>query len=579
MKKIDLYEELYDKVLKETELRRPIFAYMIYKLVISNTNFIDFGKVGVYISFLNQLSRDAKHKDDLKYKVSLKDEFVYRNILHASALLWQFKRQSGEQTSLTIADICRTIDENEIDKNDNKVLIEFKEINSIKFLSHSYLGEKENTLHFQHQSFAEILLAEYYLKVFIKHAFEENIDFEEARIKLSIGMPTDQTIEFFNGLLLLLKDCVFGDINDSNTISKRELFIPLLASMAIKEHNKKLYSDRLYTKWFEDYEDKLINTNKLDSKMIENFPINQKVFDKIEKLCINIINSTKSYVIDESTRKTILFKDELVRLNNLNGKLYEIDKWFALIVGNVIATDISKMKFFNSQIDAKQLFNLIKSWNYNVGYLPSWGRSLFIGINLKNNVSPIKFSYLNLSGVDFSYSYLKMLTLNKSTLYSCNFSNSTFEFFNIIESNISGSVFDEIKIIQRTKQNVEISDIHEFHFEGDFCLTFCYFSQGVLFPKKLNTILKGKNDGLVDYSGEICQIDLRFHEERFLKEYFAPLKGIFKNIISKGHNADFIISVFKFNVLKNTKEQNETKHFIEIFKKYIYDIENELKNT
>ena len=69
---------------------------MIYKLIISNTNFIDFGKVGVYISFLNQLSRDAKHKDDCNLKVSLKDEFVYRNILHASALLWQYKRQNGE---------------------------------------------------------------------------------------------------------------------------------------------------------------------------------------------------------------------------------------------------------------------------------------------------------------------------------------------------------------------------------------------------------------------------------------------------------------------------------------------------
>lgn len=41
-----------------------------------------------------------------------------------------------------------------------------------------------------------MLLAEYYLKVFINYALNDNTSVEEARIRLNIGNPTAQTIEF-----------------------------------------------------------------------------------------------------------------------------------------------------------------------------------------------------------------------------------------------------------------------------------------------------------------------------------------------------------------------------------------------
>ncbi|MEN9908746.1 MAG: hypothetical protein RLZZ540_1895 [Bacteroidota bacterium] len=529
---------------------------MIYKLIISNSNFIDFGKVGVYISFLNQLSRDAKHKDDSNHKVSLKDEFVYRNILHASALLWQYKRQSGEQTSLTKADICRTIEEKDIDKDDRKVLTEFNDIDSIHFLSHSYLGEKENTLHFQHQSFAEILLAEYYLKIVIKYAIEENTDIEEARIRLSIGLPTDQTIDFFKGLLILLKECVTGNPQEKIVFSKRELLIPLLASMAINKHNKKLYSTRLNATWFEKHEKNIFFKNKINSDIINDFPITQNVLDKIENLCYGIINSPKTYFLAEPLRHSVLYKNELMSINNNEANVIEIDKWFALLAGNLIGSNVLERKFFNSRINAKYLFDMIRNWNHSDGYLPYWKQDLFMGINMRENNKILLYDYLNISGVDFSHSYIKQLILKNSQVRGCNFSNSFFDLFEINQSDISFTKFDNISIIE----SLDLKKGH--NFEGYFSLTFCFFSQGVLFPRKLNNILKGNDHGIINFSSNYSIINSD-NSSSFFESYILPLKGLFEYIMSKGIETDFILSSFKFefdeskDLIKNKKNDTE----------------------
>ncbi|OFX60166.1 MAG: hypothetical protein A2046_15325 [Bacteroidetes bacterium GWA2_30_7] len=569
--KIDLYKELYNKVLKESELKRPIFAYMIYKLIISNSNFIDFGKVGVYISFLNQLTRDAKHKDDCK-SVCLEDEFVYRNILHASALLWQYKRQSGEQTSLTKADICRTIEGKEIDRDDRKVLNDFKDIESVHFLSHSYLGEKENTLHFQHQSFAEILLAEYYLKVIIKYAIEESTDVEEARIRLSIGLPTDQTIDFLKGLLVLLKECALGDSNDKSVFAKRELLIPLLSSMAINKHNKKLYSTRLNTKWFEKYEDEIFSKNKLNDDIINDFPITQKEINKIEILCKKILESSKVYMLDEPSNHTILFKNELMSIHKFKRNFNEIDKWLALIAGNIIVNEIENKKFFNYNLDATYLFELIRNWNYNYGTVPYWGRELFVGINMENNVFDLVYNNLNLIHLNFSYSYFKRLVINDSNLIQCDFSNSIFEYFNIFYSGIRGLKFNNVDI-KGLLYDDSLFNSSLNRYEGRFSLTFCDISQGILFPQKLNNFLKGKKTGRINYSPDYASINYEFGDS--MKDSLLSLSGIFKQILKMGESTNFIISSFRFEKPTNNKKENILE---KIFIKMIYDLEKEIIN-
>jgi len=555
---------------------------MIYKLIISNTNFIDFGKVGVYISFLNQLSRDAKHKDDCNLKVSLKDEFVYRNILHASALLWQYKRQNGEQTALTKADICRTIEEKEIDKDDRMVLKEFKDIESVHFLSHSYLGEKENTLHFQHQSFAEILLAEYYLKVIIKYAIEESTDIEEARIRLSIGLPTDQTIEFLKGLLVLLKECALGNPKDSTIKSKRELLIPLLASMAINKHNKKLYSTRLNATWFEKYEEEIFKNNKLNNEIIADFPITQKILDRIEILCRNIISSQKKYFLAEPSIHTVLFKNELLSINEYKSTNYEIDKWFALIAGNIIVNDLGDKVFFNSKTNVIDLFNIIRNWNFSFGQIPIWGQNLFLGINMENNNTLIQYEYLNMSNIDFSFSSFNGIHISNSELRNCNFSHSIFGSFHLYKSDITSTIFDNIILQDISENKLNFKDLKYSHRTfGNLSLTFCYIAQGVLFPAKLNDILKKTESGITNQGSDICVFNRKYiNFDTYFNEYILPLRGVFKQVILLGKDARFIISSFKFEKESYSKYgENKLgfKNLKELFEELINNIEAEIK--
>lgn len=576
--KIDIFSQLFNKVLKGSELKRPIFAYMIYKLIVSNSNFIDLGKVGVYVSFLNQLSRDAKHKDDCNYEVTLKDEFIYRNILNASAILWQYKRQSGKQTTLTKADICRTIEGEEIDKDDRAVLNRFSDIESINFLSHSYLGEKENTLHFQHQSFAEILLAEYYLKVFLKFAFDDNVNVEDARAMLTIGIPTDQTIEFLKGMIIMLKEASIGNCSDKDILEKRKLFMPLLASLSITNHNKKLYSTWLDYKWFDNYKSDFIDNNIIPSKAIEDFPVDFNTLNKIENLCLKILESSKVYFLGEASSKSLLFKDELI-VSSLNREnLIDIDKWFSLMVGNLIKTNVEERIFFNAKLEGRILFDMIKNISC-LNFNPLWANSYFTGISMQNNNEVLAYEKLNCPGFDFSHSYLKNIIIRDSNLSFANFNNCVFDFFNLISTEIRQTFFEVIEIKSRkNEQSRQIKNIIDDElFEGDFCLTFCEFDQGLLFPKDLNNILKGVPYGLVNYSGGHIVMDEDVRSEWFSSSIFR-FRGIFKYIIEK-KGVDIITNSIRFGerAKSNFQDSRSNRTIEEVFKEFLFDIENEVK--
>ena len=166
---IDIHAKLLENgTLSPSELRRPIFAYMILQLIKDEVDFAAIGKIGIYLSFINHLTKEAKYKGDKELKKNLAKEFEFRNILHATAALWMYKRQQGEQQELTKANICRVLDGEDKKEKDSEILMRYKTVEEVKFLSHSYLGKNDNVLYFQHQSFAEIL-STCAVRVFPKH--------------------------------------------------------------------------------------------------------------------------------------------------------------------------------------------------------------------------------------------------------------------------------------------------------------------------------------------------------------------------------------------------------------------------
>jgi uncharacterized protein YjbI with pentapeptide repeats len=446
-KNIDVYEELMqNNTLTSSELRRPIFAYMIYQLILNNIDFLKVGKIGVYLSFLNLLSKEAKHIKDPSYKIKLEEEFEFRNILHATSALWMFERHQGNQGFLNKADLCRVLDGTDNRETDIEIIERYKNqgVVEIKFLSHSYFGENDNTLHFQHQSFAEILLAEYYLKIFIKYALDEDTNLEEARAKLILGMPTSQTINFFNELLqLLLETSRKGKTEE--IIEKRKLLFPLVASLGTKKNNN-LFCHDIFYEWFKKIKLKE-NQSEFPVNSLSNWYFKEEQISKIVELAKSIINSKNNFILTKADTKSSLYDNELLSLQNskLSNITHDIDRWLALLVGNTLYNDYSnqsKPKLFNTdfKINPQNLFDLILTLEYSnteSSVEKSWRNNLFRGIDMRNETTRIRF-YSILNYYDFSYSYL-----NRIDFSGCLFGHTNFSNCHLINTNFSHSYFWE----------------------------------------------------------------------------------------------------------------------------------------
>ena len=471
-KQIDIHEHLLKNgTLSVTELRRPIFAYMILMLIKNNVDFASLGKIGVYLSFLNLLTKEAKHIESKEVKVNLKEEFKYRNILHATAALWMYERQKGNQGILNKADICRTIKGEQIDEDDKVVLKEYKEVEEVKFFSHSYFGVQGSKLHFQHQSFAEILLAEYYLKVIIKYALDENEDWEEARVKLVLGEPTEQTIEFLIELINLLKESSVEKVT-KEVIEKRKLLFPLLASCATKDYNT-IFSNSLFYKWYSDIDIKE-GQRSINQDVLKKWVITKVEIEKISELCKKIVTAEKSILLSKSILKSSLFNNEVSLILSEN-KPPDVEKWIALIIGNNLENDLKNEIFFNHRIkETDYFFQLLKNWNhYSNSPKPYWAQTfLFLGIRMENNDNQkiTRLAFLNLSNLDFGYSYLRSLIISNCNLTNCNFQKCTFDNFIASENEMHRIDFRNILIIENTQFNLALSTL----------------AQGVFFPERIS---------------------------------------------------------------------------------------------
>ncbi len=557
---INIHQKLLDeKTLSRTELRRPIFSYMIYQLIINNVDFLEIGKIGVYLSFINLLTKDAKHIDDKHHEINQEEEIRYRNILHSISSLWMLKRQHGEQGVLKKADICRVLDKEDRNESDSVILERYKKegVTEIQFLSHSYFGEEDNNLHFQHQSFAEILLAEYYLKVFIKYALDKDSDITEARSKLILGEPTEQTILFFKELIKLLKETVSKRAT-KNIKEKRKLLYPLLASLATEKHNT-LYCSAVDLKWFDTV--KIDNSSsKINDTLLKNWAINKEELKKIVNFAREIIDSKTTLLMAKTESRNALYDKELTVFQNsqVNDSPTDIDKWLALVVGNLLDTDIDKKRFFNARLEnPTQLFNMIRNWNYsNRTSSPKWASEYFRGINTKYD-SPINCEGLNLSGLNFSYSKLANISMSEAFLYNVNFNHCFFGSVDLHNTELRASTFDNIEIQDEdSKENIP--------FLGKFEIGISKLSQYLFIPFQLANLIseRGRDErsGYINFGAQKTFLaDNKYIGDRLEYEViFNTLKGLFVlGLKNKYFTIKDIKSWFDYETEEGRKEFEE----------------------
>jgi len=472
LKYIDVYNELLlNDTLSRSELRRPIFAYMIFKLLLNNIDFFKVGKIGVYLSFINLLTKEAKYIEDETH-VDLKSEFEFRNILHSISALTMFEWQKNKKLELKKADICRMLDGERTKETDTQILERYKnnDVIEIQFLSHSYFGENNNILHFQHKSFSEILLAEYYLKVFIKYALDEDFDVAQARIKLSLGQPSAQTIQFLVEMLRLLRSAASGELSEK-IIQKRKLLFPLMASLSTKKHNN-LFCHDIYYEWYKKFK---IQTNvpEYPEESVTNWYFTQEKIDKIIDLAKSILESDAEYLLVKGDSNTALFDKEVFEIQGDKFQTSSIntDKWLALLFGNILYNNESKQKYFNSSINKfEMLFEMIRNWNFysTNDSAPFWAKSLFKGIKMDKNIEDFNFSHSNISGINFSHSSFKNINLSSSKLSGCIFKDVSFQDVDFSFSDLCNAQFKSIRSIA-----------------GNFDLGFSLLSPEVFLPPQL----------------------------------------------------------------------------------------------
>ncbi|WP_108060942.1 hypothetical protein [Poseidonibacter lekithochrous] len=300
-------------------------------------------------------------------------------------------------------------------------------------------------LHFQHQSFAEMLLAEYYLKIFLKFSFDDELNVEEIRVLLNLGEPTPQTIIFFKELLELLKDSI-------HDIESRKLLFPLIAAVGTKKYNKKAFSNSIYYEWLK--KSNLKKRNSYPSELINDWIINDEKIIYITTLAKKIIESNTDYLKANVNTHNTLFDNEIISLKNenLSQVSLNIDKYLSILVGNILYNDKTKHKFFNSTIkDSKVFFELINEWSYRFNFqsLPIWVSQYFLGINTKGTEMKIIHN-INLSNINFSYSNFENMNIFQAYIYTCNFNNCTFNNFYIKATRIVNTSFNKIISIKNS---------------------------------------------------------------------------------------------------------------------------------
>ncbi|MCM3143088.1 pentapeptide repeat-containing protein [Brevibacillus sp. MER 51] len=510
----NIYKLLFDKqVITYDELKRPIFAYMIYKLIMSNTDLSTANKIGVYLSFVNVLTKEAKYINSV-HKINLMDEYRFRNILHSTAALWMFETHKGGNGFLKKHDISNTIEGAILDIKDEYKMEKYKEVEDIEFISQSYFGQEGDTFYFQHQSFAEMLLAEYYLKIFIRYALDESISEEIARKKLILGNPSEQTIDFLGGLLKLLKECAVKEADD-DVKKKRKLLFPMIASMAIPEYSKELYTPYINLVWLKSVKFEP-NSTEPPSQLLENWIINEEEVEKIINLCRKILDSNATYLLTNAvTKYSSLFKDEVLQLSEpVESIVPEIDKWLALLVGNTLCNEQKIKKYFNKDLKKPEvLFDMLKRWNaYNGQGTPSWGRQLFQGIKMRKVeidtdidtegsifLSLLKLRFLEmekigLNGIDFSDSELYKISFTDCDMSDTNFTNTILNvtmFMNcsLYDSNFTSARIERVAffdcVIRRANFNARTLK--------NVVLELCQIEYAIFLPKELSNEMEGRS--------------------------------------------------------------------------------------
>lgn len=386
---------VHSRILSPEELTKPLFCYILYQLIINNIPIPSKGRVGVYLAFLNYITSKAKYLNPVK--LSLEQECRNRKVLHAIAANWCYNRSTGRGATLDRQTIqyCllgshKLTDEQQAELND---------VDTLRFLSHSYFGDNENQLHFQHQSFAEVLLAEYYLKVLILATLDNQLNLVNTRHLLFVGEPTVEVMQFFEELVrLLVRSAQPITTDHEGVLMARRMLLPLLSSLAVPALKSNLYCEVLNRKLYK-------NNKFLDTETLLNqyWPISNDVLHQMIDLVGKMFDHSTGHssLMTQAFKATALYNNELVKLDqNISCDRADVDIWLAAAAGGLLSREVTpRQYFFDSNIRGNRLFELIQ--NSNQRAMPFWLEHISHGMFHHICINHISATGLDLRNLDF----------------------------------------------------------------------------------------------------------------------------------------------------------------------------------
>lgn len=443
IKQNDSIANLLNDVITEDEWRRPILAYMIFKLLQQHKEIQQGHRVGVYLSFINLLTKEAKHIGSKEMDTNLLTEITHRNLLYATSIMWMRNKSISGENYLKIQDI--------VDIWDIPNAINYR------FLSHTYLEKQQDKYFFNHQSFAEMLLAEYYLRVFLYAAFQPNVQLNQIREMLLIGEPTQQVMSFYKGLLdLLIESIEESKLTDLNLIERRKMLFPIVASLGLSKERHKMVSDLdmdsyLYCEQIDRFfnMDELQSYKSLADSHVQRWPITKQILERITQLCQAIIGSKPEYTpMTDKPNYYVPYSNNIGQVpENRLWQTHNLDRWIALLTGERCNAIISDSKMFLDEMTSKNVVTML----WNNGLTTHNAHPFWI-----NSISGLNFIYNRVALSGLSFQSIDIIDLNSQNV-NLNLTGTYIEDTRIFIANCPGIEANGLRIRESELRQVDFT--------------------------------------------------------------------------------------------------------------------------
>jgi uncharacterized protein YjbI with pentapeptide repeats len=424
--------------MSQSEYSKPLYLWMISKLIQDGhldpaTLEIPLGKAGLYLLFMNLVSRTAKPKDTHAHQIMLQNEEDNEREIQARYLLQHlaaFRNMLPEEQGLTDSILCRHLD---------ACAGTYNKLGGYQFLALSYFGMRKDHFDFTHQSFKEYLIAEYIVSTLLQATAVGTPS--TYKVRFCIGEISEATAYFVE---MLLK----GLVRALQETTIEQTLVPFVKSIA--EASLPLKKEILSAGNPRVSRDLLVSAISAATELL----VDQKPI---------LVSSTT----DGGDQRTSFFGLPVIVLpkSHVNYNIYS-ERWLMLLIGTVLCKPLTNREFYERILakDISTIADLVQASRS----IPSWAKATLHGIRLAN----VNLIQVDLDGADLSSSDLRNVAFNQvkarganlrginldgADLAGTDFSGADMEGATLIGTNLSRAILEQVNFTKAVLQGANLS--------------------------------------------------------------------------------------------------------------------------